>query len=214
MFDKKHLTAFGFGLGLITMVVQFFFTLVERAGIGENAGEATVYFFGYLTNLSNIWIVLIYAALLFDAKWLRVFDSVRMRASALALIILVSLFYHFVLRPTFTPVIGLELYLDWSKHYLVGAFYVMWWVFVCTRGPLRVRDLPVMALPGAFYIIYVFARGALINAYPYAAIDVSEVGYSSALAYAVQVIVGFAILCALVVFIDKTLSRTKTRPSK
>jgi len=211
MLKTKYLTILGFVLGLSTMAAQLVINVIEKITEGEPAINGAVHFFGYLTNISNIWIVLIYASFLFDAKWLRPFSSANMRGSALALIVLVSFFYHFILRPTYVPPEGLDLVLDLSKHYAVGTLFAVWWVVAHTHGKLALRNLPMLVLPGLLYPTYVFGRGALINQYPYKVIDASLVGYPSALTYAVIVVIGFTVLCALVVFADKAANWSRNR---
>jgi len=211
MFKTTYLAILGFALGLSTMATQLVINIIEKITEGEPAIYGAVHFFGYLTNISNIWIVLIYASFLFDAKWLRRFSSANMRGSALALIVLVSFFYHFILRPTFVPPEGLDLALDLSKHYLAGLLFVVWWIVAHEHGKLTLRNLPMLTLPGLLYPTYVFGRGALINQYPYKVIDASLVGYPSALTYAVIVIIGFAALCALVIIADRAVNWSTNR---
>lgn len=206
MFKATYLTKLGFVLGLTTMAAQLVINIIEKITEGEPAINGAVHFFGFLTNISNIWIVLIYASFLFDAKLLRLFSSANMRGSALALIVLVSGFYHFILRPTYVPPEGLDLVLDLSKHYLAVTLFAVWWVVAHTHGKLTLRNLPMLTLPGLLYPTYVFGRGALINQYPYKVIDASLVGYPSALTYAVIVVIGFTALCALVIIADRAVN--------
>lgn len=204
-------------LGLIlstaTMSVQFVVTLGDQMTDGETVFGAIIYFFGLLTNLGNIWLILIYAAML--SGWRSALLTHRnAHASAVALIVLIALFYHFILRPTFTPPEGLDFYLDLSKHYLTPALYILWWLVAGRTGKLSLKHLPIIALPGLIYPVYVFARGALINDYPYSVIDVTSVGYPSALTYAAAVIVGFTILCLITILIDKAIARLQSAQPK
>lgn len=202
----KGVATLGLAIGILTMGVQFVVTINDQMADGDNFWDAVIYFFGLLTNLSNLWLILIYAAVVFNWRT-AIFRHPNAKASAVALMVLVAGFYHFILRPTFVPPEGLDLYLDLSKHYLIPALYVAWWALCVPHGRVPFRQLPIVALPGLIYPIYVFARGALINDYPYDVIDVTSVGYPAALRYAVIVILGFTVLCVLTILIDKAINR-------
>ncbi len=207
---RKTVAWAGFLLGLGTLVLQYGLTLAEYLADGDTVLAGTVHYLGFLTNLANIGIVVAYAGAIAapSMAWAR---NPRFQGSALATIVLVALFYHFILKPTLTPPEGLEVYTDLFKHYLLPALYVVWWLVWPAGGKLRFADLPWLGIPAIAYPVYVFARGAIIDAYPYSVIDVTEKGYAGALSYAGMVIVGFAVLCALIVVVDRILGRAKAR---
>jgi hypothetical protein len=207
---SNHLYASWVGLllGSVTMFVQFFLVdLPKRTELGEHFGQFIVHFFGFLTNLSNIWLVLIYAAFLFAAEKLRIFRDARLLASALAMMGIVTIVYHFILLPDLGPAQGIEAYTDPVKHYAVTVAFLIWWVLYVPHGKVTFRDLPFMTLPALIYLVYVFARGAIINAYPYSVIDVTKLGYLPALSYAAGVIAGFLVFCTALILADKALAK-------
>lgn len=198
----------GFLLGAITMLVQFFFIdLPNRTELGEHFGQLIVFFFGYLTNLSNIWVVLIYASFIFAAAWLKIFRDGRLIVAAIAIMGTVTLVYHFILLPDLGPPEGVERFTDPIKHYLVTLALIIWWIRHVPHSTVSFRDLPFMTIPAFVYLIYVFIRGAIINAYPYSVIDVTALGYGPALIYAAGVIIGFLILCIVFIGLDKALGK-------
>lgn len=206
MSTGRKIAILGLILGILTMGTQFIVTIGDQMADGETILGAIIYFFGLLTNISNIWIILIYAAIAFNWHTV-IFRHANAKASAVALIILVAGFYHFILRPTFVPPEGLDFYLDTFKHYILPALYIVWWLIWVPHGQVTLKQLPLVALPALLYSSYVFARGAIINDYPYAVIDVVAVGYPAALRYAVIVVIGFTVLCILTILIDMIIAR-------
>lgn len=198
----------GLLLGGGTMLVQFFFVdLPNRTALGEHFGEFVIYFFGFLTNLSNIWLVFVYAAFLFAAGRFRPLRDSRLLVAALAIMMIVTFVYHFILLPDLGPATGVEFYTDPIKHYAVTFAFLIWWVLYVPHGKVTFGDLPYMSIPAFAYLIYVFVRGAVINAYPYSVIDVTVMGYPAALTYAAGVIAAFLALCTIIILADKALAK-------
>ena len=212
--QQRVATWIGFSLGLATMTAQFFIDLSLQTAAGDNFGQFLVYFFGFLTNLSNIWLVFIYAAFLFStasltpwfSKKLKIFQDARLIVAALSMMLIVTLVYHFILLPDLGPATGWDAYTDPIKHYVATSLFLFWWLLHVPRGTIGFSDLPIMILPALGYLIYVFVRGTLINAYPYSVIDVTILGYGPALAYAAGVIASFLVICVLLVLIDKAVT--------
>lgn len=209
MSTRQSIAWLGFVLGLGTMVAQLFLTVSLRMADGDNVVQAVVHYLGFLTYLANIAVTLVYAAEILPWRPLKWFAKPQVQASALATVVLVALFYHFILKATLEPPVGLDVYLDPLKHYLLPALYVVWWAVWPAGGKLRLADLPLIAIPGIAYPVYIFARGALINDYPYTVIDVRPAGYGPALTYAAVVMVGFALLCLMIIGIDRLIARIK-----
>src|SRR5690349_498885 len=67
--------------------------------VARSLPDALVYFWTFFTHLTNLWLLLVYAAELTGARWLTWFRRPLIQASAAAFITLVMLFYHFMLAP-------------------------------------------------------------------------------------------------------------------
>jgi len=206
---RKGVALLGFFMGMDMLVLQLFLTVSLRMEDGDTLIQAVVHYFGFLTYLANLFVVLVYAAEIFSWPPIKWFSRPQVQASALATIVLVALFYHFILKATLTPPEGVEVYTDLIKHYLAPVLFVVWWVLWPAGGKLRLTDLPLIAIPGLAYPLYVFARGALINDYPYTVIDVRPAGYGPALSYAAVVVVGFTLLCVAVIGVERLIGRLK-----
>ena len=128
--------------------------------------------------------------------------------------ILVMTFVHFFLRGL-TQLTGLFLLADTLLHYVTPILYLIWWIVAVRHGPLLVRRLPVMLAPTLIYFLYVMARGAWVQEYPYPVLNVVKLGYGHVVLNAVYLCVGLGALMLIVIGVDELLGRLKThRPSR
>jgi hypothetical protein len=95
------------------------------------------------------------------------------RASMAGSITLVMVFYHFMLAPNYQFEGGL-LVSNILMHYIAPLLYLVWWAVFSSHGTLRLRNVPVMLLPGILYVVYSLVRGAIVGEYPYDIIDVDQ----------------------------------------
>ena len=177
-----------------------------------------VYYSSFLTNLSNGVLLLIYAAGLTGARWLGWFRDVVTKTGMAGIMVLVMFFYHFMLAPTLPDLSPL---LDFSNillHYLTPLLFLAWWVFFTPHGSLRLRDLPMMLVPGLGYVLYVQLRAPLAGEYPYTILDPGFAPPGSEPAGWIGVAISVGVLVVLVaifdlclIFIDGVLDRRTAR---
>lgn len=194
---RYGVAALGFALGLAAQITSLMVSVSHQLSEGKSFVAAVLHFLGFLTDLTNIWVILIYAAALFATSRLEFFRSPLVQTSALATFMLVMLFQHFILKPTEAPLVGIDIYTDLANHYINPALYLIWWLLALPHKRLRPMALPVIMMPAVLYPVYVLIRGPILGEYPYRVIDVNLHGYAFVLAYMVQVVIGFAILCLL-----------------
>jgi hypothetical protein len=177
-----------------------------------------VYYWTFLTNLSNGVLLLIYAAELSGVKWLGWFREPVTKAGMAGIMMLVMFFYHFMLAPTLPDLSPL---LDFSNvllHYLTPLMFLAWWAFFTPHGTLRYRDLPMMLVPGLAYVAYVQVRGPLAGEYPYTILDPGFAPPGGQPVGFLGVAIGVGVLVVLVslfdlclVFVDGVVARRRTR---
>lgn len=199
-------------------VVGLAFNAHEIAGVmgpPENRSfpDFLVYYWSFLTNLSNTALVLIYVAELTGARWLGWFRDPVTKAGMAGIMMLVMFFYHFMLAPTLPDLSPL---LDTSNillHYVTPLLFLVWWTAFSPHGALRFRDLPMMLVPGLAYVLYVELRAPLAGEYPYTILDpgFAPPGGTPAGWLGVAVSVGVlvvlvAIFDALLILVDKRLA--------
>ncbi|MEQ1770250.1 MAG: Pr6Pr family membrane protein [Devosia sp.] len=133
--------------------------------------DMLVYYWTFLTNLSNLALLLIYVSSLVDWPWLGWFRRPVTRAGMAGIIVLVMGFYHVMLAPNLPDV---PLAIDISNvllHTVTPLLYLGWWALWSPHGSLRVRDVPWMLVPGLSYVIWVLMRGLFAAEYPYTILD-------------------------------------------
>jgi hypothetical protein len=203
---KTAATWIGLLLGAAALILQFALAIPLRMSNGDSLLGALVYFFTFFTILTNLMLVLIYASELWPREFLRWWRSPVTRGMMAAAIILVGLFYHFFLAATWNPQ-GLFKVADISLHYATPIFYVAWWVLFAWHGRLRFGDISIMLIPPAIWLIWAMLRGAVIAEYPYPILEANRLGYGPVTLNILAVLAGLTVLCALVVALDKALTR-------
>ncbi len=167
-----------------------------------------VYFWSFFTHVTNMLLVLVYVAYLTGWRGLKWLGGPVGRASMAGNIALVMAFFHFMLAPLYTFTGGL-LVANYLLHYVAPIIYLLWWLLLVPHGGLRFSDIPKMLVIGLVYLAFALVRGAMVGEYPYAIIDVGEAGYGG-VAIGAGILVGaVAVFCAVLVLIDRMLSRSR-----
>jgi hypothetical protein len=206
-------------IGVIGLALDFY-VIAGVMGPPQNRsiGSFLVYYWSFLTNLSNTVLLLIYVADLTAARWLGWFRDPVTKAGMAGIMMLVMFFYHFMLAP-YLP--DLPQAIDISNvllHYVTPVLFLIWWGVFSGHGALRYRHLPLMLLPGLAYVLYIELRGVLAGEYPYTILDPGYAppggmaGGPLAVAISVGVLVVLvAIFDLLLVFIDGLIAGRRQR---
>lgn len=164
-----------------------------------------VYYWSFLTNLSNTVLVLIYLADLTGARWLGWFRDPVTKGGMAGIMMLVMFFYHFMLAPTLPDLSPL---LDTSNimlHYVTPVLYLIWWGVFSPHGALRFRDLPMMLVPGLAYVVYIQLRAPIAGEYPYTILDPNYAPAGGTPAGWIGVAISVGVLVVLVAIFDLVL---------
>jgi hypothetical protein len=195
------------GLGIDYWLIIPSTTSVSAAHpVARSYLDAFVNFWTYFTHLTNLGLVLVYAAELTGTPLLAWFRAPRTRALMAGYITLVMVFYHFMLAPYYTFEGGL-LVATILLHYVAPLYYLGWWTAFARHGALRFGDIPAMLIPGLIYVAWGLVRGAFVHEYPYDILDVEKHGYAGVAIGVGIIIAAVALFCALMVVIDKRLGR-------
>ena len=193
-------------IGAIGLILDFY-VIAGVMGPPQNRSLAgfLVYYWSFLTNLSNTVLILIYAADLSGVRWLGWFREPVFKSGMAGLMMLVMFFYHFMLAP-YLP--DLPLAIEISNvllHYVTPVLFLVWWGVFSPHGTLRYRHVSLMLIPGLSYVFYVELRGLLAGEYPYTILDPGFAPPGGAAAGPVGVAISVAILVALVAIFDLLL---------
>jgi hypothetical protein len=203
---KQIATWIGLGFGAAALILQLVLAVSLRLDAGDNIFGAVIFFFTFFTILTNLALVGIYSSELWPRQWLSWFRWPVTRGMMTAAITLVMVFYHFILAETWDPQ-GLALVCDVSLHYATPIFYIAWWVVFMRHGVLKFTDIPAMLLPPTIYLIYAMVRGAIVSEYPYPILEAHRIGYGAVAINVLTVLVALSVLCAIVVALDRILTR-------
>ena len=203
---KAAATWIGLVIGAAALILQVSLTIPARLANGDTLIGAVIFFFTFYTILTNLMLVLIYVSDLWPRESLSWWRSPVTRGMMAATITLVGLFYHFFLAGTWNPQ-GWFKVADVALHYVTPIIYVLWWVLFTWHGKLKFGDIPIMLLPSTIWLIYAMIRGAIVNEYPYPILEAHKLGYGTVAINVLMVLVGVTVLCAIVVAVDKALTR-------
>jgi len=189
-------------IGAVGLALDFY-VIAGVMGPPENRSVLNflVYYWTFLTNLSNTVLILIYLADL-GVGWLRWLRSPVFKAGMAGIVMLVMFFYHFMLAP-YLP--ELPLAIDISNvllHYVTPILFLIWWAAYSPHGTLRYRDVPLMLVPGLLYVLYVEVRGPLAGEYPYTILDPRALEPGDPAGGPLTVAISVAVLVLLVAIFD------------
>jgi len=177
-------------------------------------GEATVVMFSFFTNLTNLIIIVMAAALLAGRGILyRLFKSPVVQAACCLYIAFVGLGFWFILGGPG----DVETWLNWipqlTAHTLSPILGVVFWVRCVERGKLTWKH-PILwlAYPIA-YLIYWLIRGPIVGYYPYFFVDVNALGYSGVAMWSGALIIMFLVLGTIMWRIDLWQASRRGRPA-
>lgn len=204
-------------IGVIGLALNFY-VIAGVMGPPENRSLLSflVYFVSFLTNLSNVALLLVYLSDYTSWGWLCWFRRHATRGGMAGIMMLVMFFYHFMLAP-YLP--DLPQAIDISNillHYVTPALYLVWWGVFSSHGTLRYRHLPLMLVPGLAYVAYIEIRGPIAGEYPYTILDPRSVEPADLLGGPLTVAISVGVLVVLVaifdlllVFIDGVIARRR-----
>ena len=116
--------------------------------------------------------------------------------------------YFLILRHLWQPQ-GAQWWADSGLHYATPALYLTWWLACAPHGRLDWRVLPRWLLFPLGYLLWTFARGAVVHEYPYPFIDVDQLGLTTVLRNSTGVLLLMLMAGALLVLLDLALSRSR-----
>jgi len=173
-------------------------------------GTQTVETFSYFTNLTNLMIVVMAAALLFGrnriSNW---FKSPSVQSAFSLYIAFVGLGFWFLLGGPGELVTVLDWIPEITAHTLSPILGVIFWIRAVPNGQLRRRDPVLWLIYPIAYLVYWLFRGPLVGYYPYFFVDVDALGYAGVAMWSGVLIVAFLLLGGLMLFVDQRRSMQK-----
>jgi hypothetical protein len=131
------------------------------------------------------------------------------RLDALLGITITGVVFALVLAPLVHPV-GVAWWVNLGVHRLSPALAVLGWLLFGPRPRVdRATIAKALLIWPVLWISYTFAHGAVTDWYPYPFLDVTDIGFGTALRNALFVLVAAGILAWLAQLVDKHLGRAR-----
>ena len=187
--------------GWLAVVLQFVLIIVNRKA---DIPETIIRFFSFFTILTNIIVSVCYTSLLLrPGKFL---SRPGVITAVAVYITVVGLVYNVILRYIWDPQ-GLQFIVDELLHTFNPVWFILFWFIYKSKTSIKWKDVILFLIYPLVYILYVFARGAISGFYPYPFINVSELGYETAILNAFYITLVFIFFSLVFIGIGKIRSR-------
>lgn len=202
----RHFAALGLFIGLAGLLAEFVVAIPASLAAGRTTLGSFVFVFSFFTILTNVLVVLTYAAILSQAPALRFFARPRVRNGVAVSIAVVATVYVLVLARLWSPA-GLALAADLALHYLTPFVYVAYWFAFLADGSSRVRDIAGWLVYPLAYLFYVLARGAIVAEYPYPFLDLTRHPPADVARSAATILAMFVVFSLVLIALDRLAVR-------
>ncbi|BAU13522.1 hypothetical protein LEP3755_40620 [Leptolyngbya sp. NIES-3755] len=168
-------------------------------------------YFGYFTILTNFLVALAFTVPLVQprSRWGRFFSHPTVRSAIALYIIVVGIAYSLLLRHIWNPQ-GWQLVADRMLHDVSPILYVVFWFLFVPKGTLQWRNLPSWLIYPLGYLIVALIRGAIFRWYPYPFLEADKLGYPQVLLNVVMLFVGFCVVGAVLIGIDRLFRHNRS----
>jgi hypothetical protein len=211
---KPLMTAFlliGFLAGWLALVFQLYLTLSIRV---LSVTATVLQYLSYFTILTNLLVALCFSFLLLkpDSRWGIFFSKPGTLAALAVYITVVGAIYNIILRALWSPQ-GLQFIVNELLHSFIPAFFLVFWFVFTPKNDLQWKDvLPWLWYP-LIYLVYTLVRGPIADWYPYPFLDVTALGYETALINGAGIAVVFVFFSLLFIALAKWMTRLESSRS-
>ncbi|HEY1194428.1 Pr6Pr family membrane protein [Flavobacterium sp.] len=194
-----------FALELYALPVQFYLLL---KGSEFTFFSAAVRFFSFFTILTNTIVFICSALLLFGGKCkLNSFFKKCTTITAITVyILIVGMVFNLLLR-SLVDLKGHHLIVSEIFHTVVPVLFFFYWIAFVSPGKISFKVILFWLIYPIIYIIYTLFHGIMTDFYPYPFIDVTKLGFKTALINGTFVLIAFVVLSVILISISKM--RTK-----
>lgn len=195
-------------VGWFALVLQFVLVLTVPENQSLSVAERIVRFFSFFTILTNLIVAVTTSAIAFAprSRLGTLASRPAVNAAVAVYISVVGIVYSLFLRSVWDPV-GWQAVADHILHDATPLAYVIYWLIFAPKASITWTDpFKWLAYP-LIYIAYSLTRGAVVGWYPYWFVDVTQLGYPTALTNTGFVLIAFLILGFAFASVAKLLVR-------
>jgi hypothetical protein len=199
-------------VGWFALALQFYLILTIPENQSLSVAERIVRFFSFFTILTNTVVAVTATAIsFFPSTSIGKFLAKPTSQAAVAVYIaIVGIVYSLFLRAVWDPV-GLQAVADHALHDAVPLAYVTYWIAFAPKSGIGWADPFKWLTYPLVYIAYSLLRGAIVGWYPYWFVDVTQLGYPTALTNTAFVLFAFLIVGSIVVAIARLFVKAGTK---
>ncbi|MBE8726283.1 Pr6Pr family membrane protein [Flavobacterium hungaricum] len=213
--EKENTTKIGgeillgiiFALELYALPMQFYLLINESE---FSFFGAAIRFFSFFTILTNTLVAFASAVILFGGKFkLTYFFNKTATITAITVyILIVGIVFNFFLRKI-VNLQGLHLIVSEIFHSIVPVLFLFFWFFYAKVERLSFTLIGVWLIYPIVYIIYTLLHGIFTDFYPYPFIDVTKLGFPTAIENGLLVLLAFVILSSVLIAVVKIRTRVR-----
>jgi hypothetical protein len=196
-------------VGWLSLVLQFALQMTNPVTPEPGVAERFIRFFSYFTVSTNIIVAVTLTAIAFFPRkgFGEFFSRPTVQAAVASYISIVGIIYTLFLRGTWNPQ-GWQSVADHLLHDVIPVAFVIYWFVFAPKNEITWQfPLKWLVYP-SIYIVYSLIRGAFVSWYPYWFVDVTQLGYMTALTNTAFVVAVFAVIGFIYAGIAKAMSGT------
>ncbi len=202
----------GLALTVILSALGWYREMPVEAGLYGNTPGGLAGVFSRLTDTLSyftIWsnvVVAVSATLLLQRPLRDTMVRRVLRLDALLMITITAIVYQALIAPN-VDVAGWSLLTDPILHIITPLVTVVVWAVWGPRGWISARLVPLALVVPLTWIVWMLARGAVVDAYPYGFANVTELGYGTVSLTLVTILVFGLLVAAFYWGVDVLISR-------
>lgn len=178
-------------------VIGQFVLLLQNTTV--SLAETIVRFVSYFTILTNTLVALFFSGRIFNAP---VTNQPALLTAITSYILIVGLVYQLLLRHLWSPT-GLQFVVDELLHSAVPLLVLLYWVRYGRKPNLQYVSIFKWVCYPFIYFLFVLARGAASDYYPYPFVNVEVLGYGKTILNAICILAFFVVVQAGLIAVAK-----------
>lgn len=192
-------------LAWFAVILQLYLIIENRV---RPIFDTIIQFFSYFTILTNILVAICFTMLLLqnDSGRKNFFARPKVLTAVTVYITIVGLVYNIILRFLWKPE-GTQLIADELLHSVNPVVFVLFWLLFVPKKTLQWKDAFPWLIYPFIYCVYILIRGAFSGLYPYPFIDVTNLGYKSALINIGFLFLAFLLISLLFIAVGKLMAK-------
>ena len=122
--------------------------------------------------------------------------------TALMMITITGIMFYALIYPV-SPPVGANIVPSFVSHAVVPIISVLTWIAYGPRGFVKIKAIPTYFIIPIIWVVLTHVRGLINGQYPYAVLDVTDIGYTWFFITIVAIIIFGIVLAFIYVAIDK-----------